>query len=189
MIHSKTLLYTEIPQYYTRDNKQKKWNRRKRGTTVEGYPGVFMSPCIGRVYTINPKQSECYFLRILLHEIKGPTSFNNIRVVEDTQFTTYSETCRALGLIEDDNYLQNAIEEASQSECPSQLRNLFAVILTSCEPSNPLGLWETHHRCLAEDLIHNAESNPDLGISEEDAVNECLHLIQQLVINMGGNEL
>ena len=55
---AKTLLYVDVPEYYTWNNKS--WQRRKQGTQVAGYPGVKQAQALGRVYTI-------IMLRILSH--------------------------------------------------------------------------------------------------------------------------
>ena len=59
---------------------------------------------IGRVYTIHPSQQEAYFLRLLLHEVKGPTSFDDLKTVDGTVCSTYREACLKLGLLEDDTH-------------------------------------------------------------------------------------
>ena len=53
---AKTLLYADVPKYYTWNNKS--WSRRKQGTDVAGFPGVREAHVLGRVYTINPHQGE-----------------------------------------------------------------------------------------------------------------------------------
>ncbi|KAL8614848.1 hypothetical protein ACOMHN_063198 [Nucella lapillus] len=68
---AKTLMYCEVLTYYTWNNK--KWQRRKQGQDVENWPGIKASAAIARVYTVNPKHQECFFLRLLLHQVKGPT--------------------------------------------------------------------------------------------------------------------
>ena len=78
---AKTLLYVDIPKYYTWNNKS--WNRRKQGTDVAGFPGVKEAHVLGRVYTINPRQGECFYLRLLLHHIRGPQSFAELKTVEE----------------------------------------------------------------------------------------------------------
>ena len=108
---AKTLIYSEVPQYYAWV--QKKWCRRKRGSKVQGHPGVFRARYIGHVYTASPKQMECYFLRLLLHHISGPTSFADLRVANGVCCTNYRAACLALGLVEDDNHLHSAITEAA----------------------------------------------------------------------------
>ena len=122
---AKTLLYVDIPRYYTWNNKS--WNRRKQGTDVAGFPGVKEAHVLGRVYTINPRQGECFYLRLLLHHIRGPQSFAELKTVEGDLCSSFRE---ALGLLEDDNQYHLAIQEASVSNSASSLRSLFAVILS-----------------------------------------------------------
>lgn len=84
---AKTLLYPEVPSYYIwRDNK---FSRRKRGADVDGFPGVKKDDALGRVYTIHPNQSECFYLRMLLHNVKGPTSFNDLKTVDGVLHPTF----------------------------------------------------------------------------------------------------
>ncbi|XP_037921413.1 uncharacterized protein LOC119658219 [Hermetia illucens] len=66
----RTLLYWEVPSYYT-------WNfqRRKQGDTVPGYPDVRNTDALDRMYTVDPKNDECFYLQLLLVNVRGPTSF------------------------------------------------------------------------------------------------------------------
>ena len=59
-------------KYYTWSNKSLR--RRKQGTVVAGFAGVKEAHVLGRVYTINPRQGECFYLRLLLHHVRGPQS-------------------------------------------------------------------------------------------------------------------
>ena len=186
-VFAKTLTYPELPQFYTWDNSAKKWKRRKRGNPVENFPDVFKVQCLGRVYTISPKQAECYFLRILLHQLKGPCSFDDLKNANGLHCMSYRETCLALGLITDDLHLDKAMSEASNSQSPYLLRKLFAVILTSCEPSDPTALWQKYQDSLAEDLLHEYDGN-GLG-NREQIFHQCLVLIHQLVMEMSGKTL
>ena len=42
--------------------------------------------------------------------------------------------------MDDGSHLKMALEEPASCRSPSALRSLFAMILTSCEPANPLSL-------------------------------------------------
>lgn len=77
---AKTLLYHEVPHYYTWANN--KFSRKKRGQDVVGHPGIKKAAALGRVYSIHPSQSECFYLRILLHHVRGPTSFQDLKTVD-----------------------------------------------------------------------------------------------------------
>ena len=59
----------------------KTFNRRKQGEIVPGEIGVKSSDALGRVHTVHLNNLECYFLRLLLHNVKGPTSFDDLKTV------------------------------------------------------------------------------------------------------------
>ena len=186
---AKTLLYVDVPKYYTWSNKS--WSRRKQGTDVAGFPGVKEAHVLGRVYTINPRQGECFYLRLLLHHIRGPQSFAELKTVEGDLCSSFREACFRLGLLEDDNQYHLAMQEASVSNSASSLRSLFAVILTWCEPSNPLDIYEHHKEHMAEDFLHQQRTrlnDNDLSFND-DIFNLALNDLQDKVLSMGGREL
>ena len=186
---ARTLLYQEVPQYYTWSRKT--WNRRKQGKDVAGHPGVKEAQVIGRVYTISPRQGECFYLRLLLHHVRGPQSFADLRTVEGDLCSSFRDACLRLGLLEDDNQYHLAMDEASVSNSPASLRTLFAVILTWCEPSNPLEIYENHKEDMAEDFLHQQRTqhqDEDLEFND-DIFNVALNDLQEKVISMGGREL
>lgn len=150
---ARALLYTEVPHYFTWTAK-KTFQRRKKGKEVEGHLGVFWDPMLGRVYTVDPKRREAYYLRILLHHVRGPTSFESIRTVEGTLCATYHEACLLLGLLQDDNHWDNTMADAATTMMPRQMRSLFAVLLSMCEMSNPVQVWEKYRDSLSEDFLH-----------------------------------
>lgn len=73
---------------------------------------------------------------MLLHTIKGPTSFEALRIVNGELFQTFQETCLKLGLLENDQQWETTLNEASLTCHPQQIRTLFAIILTTCGPSD-----------------------------------------------------
>jgi len=48
---------------------------------------------LDRMYTIHPNNPECFYLRILLHNVRGPTSFKNLKSVDGIEYDTYREEC------------------------------------------------------------------------------------------------
>lgn len=78
---AKTLLYNQVPKYYTWNIPKQQFLRRKMGAPVQNYPGLKSTGALGRVYTVHPNNAECYYLRMLLHNVKGPTSFEYLRTV------------------------------------------------------------------------------------------------------------
>ncbi|CAD6227169.1 GSCOCG00011939001-RA-CDS [Cotesia congregata] len=143
---AKTLLYPEVSKYYTWNTSKKKFMRRRNGVIVPKYPGVYSSHALRRVYTVHPNNAECYYLRLLLHTTKGPTSFNALKTINENECETYREACFRLGLLEGDQHwnttltediMRGHLTEASLTNYPKQIRTLFAIILTTCAPSNP----------------------------------------------------
>ena len=186
---AKTLLYVDVPRYYTWN--EKSWNRRKQGTDVAGFPGIKEARVLGRIYTISPRQGECFYLRLLLHHVKGPQSFSDLKTVNGDLCSSFREACFKLGLLEDDNQYHLAMEEASVSNSAASLRSLFAVILTWCEPSNPLEIYEHHREAMTEDFLHQHRTrlgNMELDFND-DIFNLALKDLQDKVLSMGGREL
>ncbi|GFX34531.1 ATP-dependent DNA helicase [Trichonephila clavipes] len=82
----------------------KVWHRRIQGTTVENQPEVKASDALGRVYTIHVTNLKCFCLRMLLHHVRGPTSFTELKIVNGQKCQTYREACEARRLLENDNH-------------------------------------------------------------------------------------
>ncbi|XP_060878261.1 uncharacterized protein LOC132950734 [Metopolophium dirhodum] len=137
---AKTLLYYEVPQYYTWANN--KFSRRKRGEDVVGHPGIKKDTALGRVHGVHSSQSECFYLRMLLHHVRSPTSFECLKTVNGVIKETYQAAFHARGLLENDDHWENTLREASLSQCLIKMRELFVVILLFCQPSEPLKLWD-----------------------------------------------
>ncbi|CAG8568872.1 6587_t:CDS:2 [Racocetra fulgida] len=57
------------------------------------------------LYTAHPIEEERFFLRLLLHHIRGATSFNNLKFVDGYQCDTFKESEQRRGLLEDDRSL------------------------------------------------------------------------------------
>ena len=63
---ARTLLYSEMPKYFTCNASSKKFQRRKQGQPVPGYENVYSTDALGRIYTVHPSNNECFYLRLLL---------------------------------------------------------------------------------------------------------------------------
>ncbi|XP_073505192.1 uncharacterized protein [Phyllobates terribilis] len=120
---------------------RKTLEQRKRGLDIEGYPGVKATDTLGRVYTVHPSNAECFYLRMLLHVVKGPTSFSDLKTVGGHVCETFREACQRKGLLKNDGHWDMTLSEAAASQTPKRLRHLFAIILTTCSISNPLEIW------------------------------------------------
>ncbi|XP_055918443.1 uncharacterized protein LOC129950537 [Eupeodes corollae] len=110
----------------------KKWEPRKKGEPHPSIAGIFKAETLGR----HPKQRECFFLL-------------NGRV-----FSTYQDACRELQLLEDDNYWDLTLADAALTSSPSFIRQLFAIILTTCFPTQSSILWEKYKNYMTEDILY-----------------------------------
>jgi len=80
---------------------------------------------IGRMYSVSPSQIELFNLRILLLHVRGAKSFQELRTVNNEVHHTFTAACLVLGLIEDDEEWDRAMNEAKIWMMPRRLRNLF----------------------------------------------------------------
>ncbi|GFR01921.1 ATP-dependent DNA helicase, partial [Trichonephila clavata] len=187
-----SLLYEEIPGYYTFNKQNGSFQRRRRGTPVEGHPGIFHEHTLGRIYTIHPNNRECYHLRMLLNVVKGPTSFKTLKSVNGILYPTYQAACLALGLLEGDNHWSDTLTDARISSSASKLRELFAIILVFCNVSNPSELWNKFQDHLMEDYVRDFQRHyPDADINAhlENFSNRALLALQDVLLSIGGNTL
>ena len=187
---ARTLLYAQIPTYYTWNLTTKTFTKRRVGRSVEGFDGK-ASDTIGRVYTVHPSNGECFYLRMLLNKVPGPTSFEYLKSFNGRTCQTYREACLLRGFLESDSHWDSTLEDAACTKMPHQLRGLFSVIISVCCPSNPNQLWEKFKQDLSEDiLIRQQRENPLLSLEYNDTVyNAALILIEDMCLGMSGKLL
>ncbi|XP_073821564.1 uncharacterized protein [Musca autumnalis] len=188
---ARRLLYSEIPRYYTWNKSAKKFQRRKQGNSVAGYPNLFSTDSLGRIYTVHPKNDECFYLRLLLVNVRGPTSFQDLRTINGELCDTYREACQRLRLLENDSHWIYTLEDAVLSSNPHQIRTLFSIIISTCFPSKPTDLWNNYKDAMCDDILHQIRittSNPNLQLSDE-IYNEALILIEDMCLMMSTKPL
>ncbi|XP_053597683.1 uncharacterized protein LOC106693515 [Microplitis demolitor] len=157
---AKTLVYGDVPRYFTRNKSSKKWEPRKQGKRHPSITGIFKAKTLGRLYTVHPKQL-------------------NGRV-----FNTYQDAFRELQLLEDDNHWDLTLADAALTSTPNNIRQLFAIILTTCYPSQAQTLWEKYKNCMTEDILHRIrQTNQCQNIDyTPEMYNEALVLIEDLCV-------
>ena len=111
------------------------------------------------VYSIHPSSGELLYLRMLLcdttfNHSAVQKSFVDLRTVDGVAYDTYKETCRALGLLEDDQLWRCVMEDATLQQLPKEMRALFIIIMTETELSDPKDLLEGFHEPMAEVFQH-----------------------------------
>ena len=110
---------------------------------------------IGRIPVIpfNNFSKELFHLRNLLHVVKGPKSFNDIRTVDGYECATYQEAAIKLGLFEDDKAIEQTLEEAFSIKIGRAFRHCFVVLMIHATPADPLSLYEKFAFKLCEDFM------------------------------------
>ncbi|CDF36818.1 partial DNA helicase [Chondrus crispus] len=114
---------------------------------------------VGRIYTVSRREGERYFLRLLLTQVPGATSFQNLRNIDGEQCTRFRQACLRLGLLADDAEWKHAIRDSLRSSFVP-LSHLFATILAHCQPSDPLSLWNDHLDMFLTDIRNRARGQP-----------------------------
>jgi hypothetical protein len=109
-----------------------------------------------------------------------------LKTVEGVECQTFREACQKLCLLENDQRLDTTMSEASLSCFPAQLRGLFAIILTTCAPSNSKTLWKAYKESLSEDVLREARrANPAMDLTFcTEIFNQALILLQEKRISM-----
>ena len=152
---AQSLLYRNVPEYCTWDTEQRKWNIRKRNMKGSGIPDS-----VGRIYSISPIQVELYSLRLLLTNVCGPKSFEDIRTVDGIVYETFQDAAIARNLVEDDKIWIDCMNEANDHQTNIHLlRKLFVTILLHCEVSNHKAFLLHCKDMLTADLVHKYNKN------------------------------
>lgn len=86
------ILYSEIPKYYVWEQKERKWKRRVK----------VKKPNLGRLAAASPNSGDRFYLRVLLQEVPGCATFEELRTHNGTVFSTFKEACVSRGLARDD---------------------------------------------------------------------------------------
>ena len=143
---------------------------------------------IARIPHIDVRNRELFFIRMLLLHVRGATSFENLRSVEDPEthdiivHASFEEAAKALHLVDDDQEWVRCMREAAETRMPRQLRLLFATILVYCGPMNPVELWTEFRDSMIDDVQLRF-----VDIAIEEAHNLALVEIQKLLHSMGSS--
>nr|GMD30436.1 ATP-dependent DNA helicase PIF1-like [Ipomoea batatas] len=137
------LLYVEFPCHFVWCKSTKSWKPRKQ------------LKVIGRLVTVNPTEGERYYLRMLLMNVRAPTSFESLKTVNGYFAETFREVAEKLGLLSGDSIIEQSLDEALLFQMPSSLRKLFAMLLIFCDLSNPRSLWIKYKSYMCQDFLRN----------------------------------
>ena len=145
-----------------------------------------MSPMIGRipVVPLNAYTKETFFLRLLLYHVSGSTSFESLRTVTDSNgenivFSSFHQAAIELGLTENDNEAEEAMQQAFDY-CKSDglLKPLFVNLVINQMAADPWSLFQKFKKELCSNLIYQAKVDEPT----EAMVNEVLLELQSLFL-------
>ena len=154
--NARQYLYTDIPYHYVYANN--KWMPRKKGD----------DKIITRMYAVNPKEKERFFLRILLLNVKGAKSFIDLKTVNNVVYNTFEEAARARNLLQNDDEWINVLNEAAMTQTSDYIRKLFSYICIFNRPNNIPELFNTFVSEMYDDIAG-------------DVVDECM--LRNMVLN------
>ena len=175
--------YQDIPKYYTWS--ENKWSKRKTQPEDGDMPRT-----IGRINNVSPVQGERFYLRLLLNHIKGATTFDELKMFEGIKFSTFKETCLAMGLLQDDSEWMYSLGEVSTCGSAKQLRSTFAVVLQYCRPTDPSKILEHFLEDMSDDFIFQSMKDKKCtrdAIDEKKILNSVLLAIDEELSQMGGS--
>ena len=101
-----------------------------------------------------------------------------------TVFRFFSNACRELRLLEDDNHWDLTLADAAFASTPNNIRQLLAIILTTCYPTQSSVLWGKYKNYMTEDILHrirHTNQDPNIDYTPE-MYNEAVVLIEDLCI-------
>ena len=137
------MLYMEIPDRYVWSKTNYEWTLRKQNEVIT------------RLHWIHPANKELYHLRMLLLNVRGATSFEDLRTVDGEVFDTYTDAAVAANLIDNDLQWNTCLEEALAIELPHRVRFLFSMICIHCTPVLPscYNLWLRYKDRMSADYV------------------------------------
>ena len=167
--------YMQFPEHYTYNESKKVWKPRVHDSE---FPS-----CIGRIHAVPRSSDDRYYLRMLLHHVKGVTCHKDIRTIDDVVYDTYKAAACSLGLLSDDKEIEFAMQETWDFGNSQKLRSLFSILLNFSEISNPKAIFDKFIDHMMEDIQYQ---NPNI-VNNNDLMNECLIKIDDLLQDMGSS--
>jgi hypothetical protein len=139
---ARILTYAQFVEKFVYVKKKRQWQPRQKGYTI------------GRLMWVPPTTGELYYLRMMLTITKGPTSYEDIKLVNGFQYLTYREACFAMGFLGDDEEYIAAISEAYAWGSGVFLRKLFILMLLSEAMDRPDHVWQKCWHWLCDGILY-----------------------------------
>ncbi|KAG3137452.1 hypothetical protein PI124_g17609 [Phytophthora idaei] len=160
------LLYHEMPIHFVwkKVGTRNRWMSRKQ----DG------DKAIARIISVSPRDTNRFYIRLLLCYRRGPISYDDLKTVEGETHATFKEAALAMGLLDSDEDNHRCLTEAAHFQMPTQLRQLFAVLLVYCDPASPDDLWDAHLPALREDFLRGEIEIHNLQVRAENRISEVI---------------
>ncbi|KAH1238737.1 ATP-dependent DNA helicase PIF1 [Glycine max] len=171
-VERRNLTYAEFVSKFIYNQKKRCWHLRKKGYTI------------GRLLWVPPITGELFYLRMMLTVCKGPTSFEDLRTVDNVQYPTYKEACFAMGFLQDDKEFIEEIKEAKDWGSTHYIRKLFVLLLLTATMSKPEQVWDQTWHWMADDIVYNCKkssTSPVLQLDDRTLQNLVLLEIEELL--------
>ncbi|KAL5177308.1 ATP-dependent DNA helicase PIF1 [Glycine soja] len=171
-VERRNLTYAEFVSKFIYNQKKRCWHLRKKGYTI------------GRLLWVPPITGELFYLRMMLTVCKGPTSFEDLRTVDNVQYPTYKEACFAMGFLQDDKEFIEEIKEAKDWGSTHYIRKLFVLLLLTTTMSKPEQVWDQTWHWMADDIVYNCKkssTSPVLQLDDRTLQNLVLLEIEELL--------
>ncbi|XP_026381746.1 uncharacterized protein LOC113276364 [Papaver somniferum] len=173
---AKAYTYQDFPPHFVWSGKV--WTPRKQGYAI------------GRMYFVAPNSGELYYLRLVLTVVAGARSFKHLRTTMNSGVQevhrTFKSACIALNLLEDDGECDKCLKESVVIKTAHQLRQLFGLILTKCNPTRPEVLWERYGKDICDDLPFRIKRQYEIeNPTEEQVLDYGLYLMEKIVQEEG----
>ncbi|KAI5452038.1 hypothetical protein NCC49_001334 [Naganishia albida] len=137
---------------------------------------------IGRMYFISPRAGEIFYVRMLLHVVPSPKSFEHLRTFEGVLHANFQSACRARGLLDDDREWHTCLQEAAVYQVGGQFRHLFAIIICNHPNIDVPQLYSRHFTGLSDDITRLLQRNYGLPDPTAEQIRDtCLILLQKAI--------
>ena len=113
LLGAKNYTYSEFPMAFTWKADECRWKMRESDNVA------------GRMCDVHASASDTFFLRLLLMQIKGVTSYKDLWTVNGRVYGSFKEACDAPGLLRNDNQWHAAMSKNAINAMPRQLQELF----------------------------------------------------------------
>ncbi len=143
---ARIFFYRDIPKHFVFNKATRLWTPRVRYRVI------------GRLYSVSPRETERFALSLLLNHVKGPTSFEDLRTVDNVVYDSFKEAAIVRGLLRSDLAWENTMREAIVHQMPNELRQLFSIICVFGEPTDAFSLYDRYKTHMVEDFVRRGYS-------------------------------